>query len=272
MKYIASSNRITFSHNGLTTTICRENNSYFDKILDSIHKGFNPYSAIPDYVINPRVVEEQTSGLIRYENGQITSDDFYFPQNLNKVLTELLDKDLPILPLTKLCRNLSHLSTSLSEKIASLVAYGEIPISWDGSLITYARSSWIVGNYEVEDWMERGFIPHETRTGQDLITGTFDWATRNCPDQGRIFDLLVQPQYITNVENNIIHATQLTNISTLEETTSVEDRIQLIETETNHLGETLYVRSPFSNGQLSHYIASSFDCNTTIPEKVKVTV
>ena len=272
MKYIASDNRITFHHQKKTTTICKENNDYFDKILDSINQGFNPSQAIPEYVLNPSMIEDQTGGAIQYKDGNLKGRDFYFPQNLNKVLTELLNKDLPILPLTKLCYNLSTLSEELIEKVSSLVCHGKTPVSWDGNLITYARSSWIAGNYEVQDWMERGFIPHETRKGEDLVSGTFNWATQNCPDQGRIFDLLVQPQHITNVQDQMIYTSQVTNISTLEETTSTGERIQLIDTETNHLGETLYVRRPFSQGQLSHYIASTFECNTSIPEKVKLSV
>ena len=273
MKFIASANRITFHHEGKTTTIKRENNAYFDKVLDGIRNGRdNLLDLFPNYITNPSAIADQTNGDIYWDGHSFNSDQFYFPKSLNSVLTELVDKDLPILPLTKLCQKLSHLSKGLSEKVGSFVAEGDVPLSWDGNLITYARSSWIANNYELEDWMDRGFIPHETRTGDNLITGSFNWATKNCPDQGRVFDLLVQPQHIINVEDRVFKSTQVTNISTLEETSSPESRVQLIQTETNALGETVYIRSPFSQGQLSHYISSSLDKNTHIPEEVKVSV
>lgn len=273
MKYIASANRITFHHEGKTTTIKRENNAYFDKVLDGIRRGGKDLlKHFPEYVTNPKAIADQTNGDIYWDGHSFNSDKFYFPKSLNSVLTELVDKDLPILPLTKLCQKLSPLTKNLSEKVGSLVAKGEVPISWDGNLITYARSSWIAKNYELEDWLGKGFIPHQTRTGNNLITGSFDWAMKNCPDQGRVFDLLLQPQHICNVENQVFKSSQVTNISALEETKSLESQIQLIKTETNVLGETVYVRSPFSQAQLSHYISSSLERNTHIPEEVKVKV
>ncbi|MFB6214658.1 MAG: hypothetical protein ABEI54_02205, partial [Candidatus Bipolaricaulia bacterium] len=70
MQYVASNNRITFHHNGITTTIRREDNAYFDRVMEGIKNGVDPSQTLPCYITNPEAVSEMTGGQIYYRDGQ----------------------------------------------------------------------------------------------------------------------------------------------------------------------------------------------------------
>lgn len=267
-KYIASEDRITVHHNKRTMTIVKENNAYFNSLLEALASNrLDLEEVLPEYVVNEDSIAEYSNGKLKLENGRLSSEYFEVPARLQDLVKEFLDSNLPLQPLIKLCEKLSLLSDKfIRNSIVNFVSAGDVPLTWDGDLVLYARSAWVIDNTK-SDWMEQSFTPGATRTGENLPCGTFDWTLGECPDMGRVFDLLVQPQHITSVKKQSVGVSQYLNISALEETINHEERLLLLHTNTNHLGSNVYVREPFSDAQLSKYVTAAFTSqNTSVPQ------
>jgi hypothetical protein len=246
--------------------------------MDAIQNpNLNIEEALPSHILDPNVVSQMTGGKIFYKEGRFQSNDFNFPKSLSNLLTEFLDKELPVLPIVRFCEKLPQDCPEISEELSQFVGNGESPLTWDGNLITYARSSWVSKGQGVEDWLENGFQPGavcRAEEGDPLISGQFQWATKSCPDQGRVFDLLVEPQNIISIQGSIIRSSEYQNISCLEEEIKErEGQVVFVHTKTNQLGQTCFIREPFSDQQLREYLNSAVSSrNNHIPESVPVSV
>lgn len=272
LKYIATPNRITFHYNGLTTTLCRKENAYFDQLYDAVKsKETNLEDYLPEYLTNPDAIAERTNGRLTYENGKLTSMYLDVPSSVSNLVRSFLDKQLPINPIASFLENLSYNpSPSIQKELGEYLTQGKVPLTWDGGMICYARSSWIHKD-NVMDWMENGFQSGQHVQGSELPCGTFEWATGHCPDQGRIYDLFVMPQHVQALSKEKLAVKEYINVSELEETKDPE-QIHFIKTRLSSLGETVYVREPFSTAALSSYVASTLTSKNAEVQQIQQSV
>jgi hypothetical protein len=147
------------------------------------------------------------------------------------------------------------------DQLIKLVAKNEIEITWTGDMVLYARAAWGLKKIDAT-WIEESQVEPGRKISQPTVTGTFQYATTQCPDQGVVFEILVEPSKITGISEQI-RVSEYTVLSRLSEGTKSENHgISLVYRNTTNTG-ALLVRTPYNMETARAYLQNCLQGGVT---------
>lgn len=273
MRYIASKKLITYYDGRKVSFLSAESNSYYNLVLEHLRKERDNFLG---------VTEAAQKGDIAVLVNSLAEEDFQFkegkyflagkeiPEEIAKKVLELKGKELPYQPLLNFWQKAKEgglVSQLNPQQITSLVGTRDIPLTWDGNLIMYMRSSW-VRQEQTTKWAN--YLPEE-RVRAEAICGGFNWVSSSCPDAGLMFEVQVNPVHILNVSQNTFTVKELTFIGEVKGKVS-NSSLYFLETKTNTLGEKMVVRAPYSPESLRAYLTTLVPGYNKLAEQEVVSV
>ena len=258
MRYIASKKLITYYDGRKVSFLSAESNSYYNLVLEHLRKERDNLLGVTEAAQKGDVAVLVNS---LAEEGFQEKEGRYFlageeiPEEIAKKVLELRGKELPYQPLLNFWEKAKSgglVSQVIAQKIASLVGTRDIPLTWDGNLIMYMRSSW-VKQAQTTKWAN--YLPEE-RVRAEAICGGFNWVSSACPDAGLMFEVQVNPIHILNVNaNSSFTVKEMTFIGEVKGR-ATDSSLYFLETKTNTLGEKIVVRAPYSPESLRAYLTT----------------
>lgn len=223
---------------------------------------------------NPQLVVENLDALLVREGHLTLYKGQTLPAVLEPVIQDLTKRNLPADPVLLFWEKAQQ-TLKASEILTLFTSQPKIELTWTGDLVMYARTSWLEPQTLSwdSDWISN-FVPLEqVRTTKPVRLGTFEWVTQTCPDAGVMYEMAVDPQYITEVNKMTIKTTQYQSISQLNERRQEGNGLLLLSRELNQYGQYVLVREPYSPEAARRYVQSSLTHNLSLdsvgPETIK---
>lgn len=279
MRYIASDRLISYFNDQTKTVsfLSVENNSYFQIVREHLRKNLNCNE------VTTAAIEGDVAVLVKnlgdtdlvYEDGKYFLFEEEIPEGIAKKVLELRQQELPYQPLLNYWRKAKQgglVSQLLCDEIASLIGTRDIPLTWDGDLILYMRSSWVKPNEETP-WVQN-YEPGQ-KVNQVAICGGFTWVSSTCPDAGLMFEVQVNPAQLTPIYEigavTNFKATAMTFIGEVKGKIA-ESGLFFLETKTNTLGDKVVIRAPYSPESFRAYLTTLVPGDNKLPQQEMVSV
>lgn len=284
MKYLSTSNLITIVPDKGESISLASNNPYFSTIKDLLDNNQDWGEEISSAISNTRSkrldnigYEFSNSGGVTYYKGRILSPSF------QRLVTQYLDEDIPLTPLSNLLDNLSDIKDVYAMEMMEQVSLGLLPITYTGNIIGYKRQSWIdkdFNNLSSYEQFRRAMFRKVCEPGEyveyenGLTVGTLEWAGKFCSDQGALQEVVIEPRDMLNVKSFTQDKPFLVKrymfLGNILEKDKKEERDKLVFImQTNQLGSGVVVRKPYSPDTIREYLNTllnrTIDVNTPLP-------
>ncbi len=275
LKYIIQADSIIVFDGTQTQVISAQNQVMYSELRKLLESGSfiqaNNYSTYSNYIKSEFPGLEKIGNTYYYEG---TCLGF-----LTNTVGEFIKKGLPLTALLKFVAKTEELEMGLREKVRLAVDKGNYPITWEGDIVAYKRSSWNAGDMQAPEFnnasefraayaefkqkTEDIFVPGQyvVPSGNNtLLASSFDWVSNSCPDTGAFYDVEVKVKDIVSVSQNNILTKGYTNLSKLSET-YVEDRsavtgsLMQVWLGTNQYGEKVIIKQPHNRETAKNYLA-----------------
>jgi hypothetical protein len=223
--YLVTSNLLTITVNGKTDFISKAH-PLFDKLVEFLPKSsefiIEDNDIRPSQQLKEAVYYDLTSGIIK--NGAV--DGIVINNVMAEKIVNLLAQDLPYQPLLKVwvkLQNNPYLSKEDKAKVLETAATTDMPITWAGDLVLYARAnmnrnqmSELVTLTNVDNLL--GDIGRPKVNKESVFKlGLLAQVSSMCTDAGVMSDWLVDPAEIKELKRNFYSALNASKISTLTE-------------------------------------------------------
>ena len=279
MRYIASARLISYFNDQTKTVsfLSAKTNSYFQIVREHLRKNLNCNE------VTAAAIEGDVALLVNslgdkdlvYQDGKYFLFEEEIPEGIAKKVLDLRHQKLPYQPLLNYWRKAKQgglVSQVLCSEIATSVGTREIPLTWDGNLILYMRSSWVKPNEETP-WVQN-YEPGQ-KVNQEAICGGFTWVSSTCPDAGLMFEVQVNPTCLRPVYeigvSSSFKATAMTFIGEVKGNIA-ESGLFFLETKTNTLGDKIVVRAPYSPESFRAYLTTLVPGENKLPQQEMVGV
>lgn len=179
-------------------------------------------------------------------------------------LSQLINQGYDYTPILNFLTKLQSVDQKITADLQHLVASKEVALTYDGNIVLYKRASWN-NNVQWAGVVSPGTVVTQN-DAQPLRLGSLDWIISLCPDQGVMSDVEVQPQHVLSVNCGIVEVSQYRFLSYVEEGYREVDKIHLVHTLTNSLGNEILVRLPYTEDNLQHYLMQMIHNRVSVAE------
>jgi hypothetical protein len=249
IRFIKGENTLSYSFGDEMRIISRDL-PYFDLLVDAIDN-------------NPELLTENQEKLIfqSTQNGTIDQAGRFwyngklFPVGSACLVKRAEESGLSLEPVLAFLEKAEQ--SPEYAKLVKLVSDKVIEITWDGNVILYTRAAWGMKKIDATTWIDEETVkPGQVESFKvPARTGTFEYITRQCPDQGVIFEAMVNPANVTSV-NDFLYVTEYTILGRLEEKAQPDNYgISLVYRATQDAGPML-VRSPYNIDTARAYLSA----------------
>lgn len=228
----------------------------FNLLINDLH---NKDSVIENLMVvnimDPKDLLKVSTGYL-YKGQEVSS-------NLIELAHELQDSGYSLTPIINfLDKCLDIKDNSLRLDLHDLVASRKVPITFDGNVIFYKRSSWHhqEGMVQKDNKWHVSCVGGDVVIGEELQLGLLEWTVNGCLDQGPISEVMVQPVNVQSVteataERAAITVSKYTYLGVLETGYEESTRIVIIYDKVNSLGDSVLVRLPYDSSSVTTYLS-----------------
>lgn len=257
--YVQLSDSLSFFDGDSVITIDKPNYPVlFNQLSDALARNTT-------FEFDSHPLESATDHNVTWRDNAYYFKGMRLTASMSQRLSQLISQGYGYTPILNFLTKLQSVDQKITADLQHLVVSKEVALTYDGNIVLYKRASW---NNNTQ-WASV-VTPGTTVTQDDypLRLGTLDWIIALCPDQGVMSDVEVQPQHVLAIDSGIVKVTQYRFLSYVEEGYREVDKIHLVHTLTNSLGNEILVRLPYTEDNLQHYLMQMIHNRVSVAEPV----
>lgn len=257
--YVQLSNSLSFFDGDSVITVDKPTYpTLFDQLSDALARN-------TAFEFDSHPLQSATDYSVTWRNNAYYYNNMRLTPSMSQRLSQLIDQGYDYTPILNFLTKLQSVDQNITADLQHLVASKEVALTYDGNIVLYKRASWN-NNGQWHSVVSPGTVV--TQNDEPLRLGSLDWIISLCPDQGVMSDVEVQPQHVLSVDYGIVEVSEYRFLSYVEEGYREVDKIHLVHTLTNSLGDEILVRLPYTEDNLQHYLMQMIHNRVSVAEPV----
>lgn len=257
--YVQLSDSLSFFDGDSAITIDKPTYpTLFNQLSDALARNI-------DFEFDSHPLQSATDYSVTWRNNAYYYKNMRLTPSMSQRLSQLIDQGYDYTPILNFLTKLQSVDQKITADLQHLVASKEVALTYDGNIVLYKRASWN-NNGQWHSVVTPGTVV--TQNDEPLRLGSLDWIISLCPDQGVMSDVEVQPQHVLSVDYGIVKVSEYRFLSYVEEGYREVDKIHLVHTLTNSLGNEILVRLPYTEDNLQHYLMQMIHNRVSVAEPV----